>query len=42
MSAPASPALFAGLVSLAIVGAAVAAVVLLVMIVRDWRSGRLW
>jgi hypothetical protein len=38
----ASPTIFAALVGLAIVGAAVAAVVLIAMILHDWRKNQLW
>ncbi len=42
MTALASPTLFGILVGAAIAGAAGAAVVLLALIVRDWRGGSLW
>lgn len=42
MTALASPALLGVLVGVAIAGAAVAAVVLLGLIIRDWRRGSLW
>lgn len=38
----ASSAVFGALVFLAIAGVAIGAGTLLVLIVRDWRSGRLW
>jgi hypothetical protein len=38
----ASTTLFAGLVFLAIAGVTIGAVTLLVLMVRDWRGGRLW
>jgi len=42
MNATASLGLFTALITFAITGAAIAACVLLVMIIRDWRAGRLW
>jgi hypothetical protein len=42
MTAMASLSLFGALVLVATGGAAVAAVVLAVLIVSDWRGGRLW
>ena len=42
MTAPASPALFSILIIAAIVGAAIAACVLIAMIISDWRGQKLW
>lgn len=42
MSWLAPPGIFAGLVALAVGAAALAALVLVGLIVRDWRRGSLW
>ena len=42
MTASASPTLFSVLIIAAIIGAAIAAIVLIGLIISDWRGQRLW
>ena len=42
MTVLASPAIFALVILTAMAGVALAAVILAVLIVRDWRQGKLW